>query len=194
MNYPCFVLTATDRQRHFLRRYVSESKCSMSPVGVHDAWTPAGETTQEIVAPPTPRDDPRWPSACACGHVFTDADVWQDFTDRIYVAADGREFTLRDAPPGAMYFAEWYDTIATPQLEHALVVITPGGPWVVDSQASNCTMKDDFQQQRHHCWIIEGSLPNITVSKNGVTCAAGAGSIQAGKFHGFLRNGVLLGD
>lgn len=32
----------------------------------------------------------------------------------------------------------------------------------------------------------------ITVDKNGTTCAAGAGSISAGPYHGFLRNGQLV--
>jgi hypothetical protein len=53
-------------------------------------------------------------------------------------------------------------------------------------QASNCTLPGD---KKHHCWIRHGEVPNLTVDKAGVTCAAGAGSIQAGDYHGFLRNG-----
>jgi hypothetical protein len=99
---------------------------------------------------------------------------------------------LSELPAGAMWFADWYDkSYCKPQLEHVLVVKTPGGDWVVDAQSSNCTMSDDFKQEKHHCWIIEGELPNITVSKNGKTCAAGGGSILIGSYHGFLRNGYL---
>lgn len=99
---------------------------------------------------------------------------------------------ISDLPAGAMWFADWLDdTFCKPQLAHVLVVKTPGGDWVVDSQASNCGMPEDSRQQKHHCWIIEGELPNITVSKNGKTCAAGGGSIQTGNYHGFLRNGYL---
>lgn len=114
--------------------------------------------------------------------------------DRILRRTDtGEEFIeYHNAPVGAMWFAEWFDnSFCVPQLEHVLVVKTPGGEWVVDSQSSNCTMPEDFKQEKHHCWIIEGELPNITVSKNGKTCAAGGGSIQTGNYHGFLRNGYL---
>lgn len=113
---------------------------------------------------------------------------------RIYRRTDtGEEIeNLNELPSGAMWFADWYDNAyCVPQLAHVLVVKTPGGDWIVDSQSSNCTMPDDRKQEKHHCWIIEGNLPNITVSKNGVTCRAGAGSILCGSYHGFLRNGYL---
>ncbi|MGC2239138.1 MAG: hypothetical protein WA584_23485 [Pyrinomonadaceae bacterium] len=104
----------------------------------------------------------------------------------------GEEYAdLRDVPVGAMWFADWYDAMFAAQLAHVLVVKTPGGDWIVDSQSANCGLPEDYLQQTHHCWIIEGDLPNITVSKNGKTCVAGAGSIQAGSYHGFLRNGYL---
>ncbi len=98
---------------------------------------------------------------------------------------------LASAPVGAMWFADWYKKRWNPQLEFSLIVKTPGGDWHVDQQSFNCTMPEDVFQQRHHCWIIEGELPNITVSKNGVTCGAGGGSILIGVYHGFLRNGFL---
>jgi hypothetical protein len=68
-----------------------------------------------------------------------------------------------------------------------LHVICPGfGQWNIDSRASNCTMPYDYE---HRCWIRHGEPPVITVDKNGLTCEAGAGSIQCGKYHGFLRDG-----
>ena len=118
-------------------------------------------------------------------------------------ADTGDEFdSLGKVPAGAMWFAHWLDDMYQPQLEHCLVVKTPGGDWVIDSQASNCTMpaklihKDGKEyhpkkQLDHHCWIIHGTAPEVTVDKNGVTCGAGAGSIQASNWHGFLRNGYL---
>lgn len=60
--------------------------------------------------------------------------------------------------------------------------------WDVDHRASNCTMRDD---RIHRCWVKHGELPNITVDKVGFTCTAGAGSIQANGWHGFLQNGIL---
>lgn len=87
---------------------------------------------------------------------------------------------------GAMYFAncQLWDNDSG---EH-LIVITPGGAWDVDSRARNCTLKDD---RLHRCWIRHGEPPNVTVDKNGVTCGAGSGSILAGDYHGFLREGCL---
>lgn len=106
--------------------------------------------------------------------------------------------TVSDFPVGAMYFATWYliegsnppryhfdwDNLFSPPL----VVRTPGGFWDIDSRASNCTLKED---KLHRCWIRHGEAPNITVDKAGQTCQAGAGSIQCGNYHGFLRNGEL---
>jgi hypothetical protein len=103
--------------------------------------------------------------------------------------------TLRDAPVGAMWFADWYpDHYCNPQLGpgKCLIVKTPGGDWVIDQQASNCTMPDDVHQEKHHCWILHGTPPEITVDKNGVTCGAGAGSISRPNYHGFLQNGYLV--
>lgn len=103
---------------------------------------------------------------------------------------------MKDAPAGAMCFSPWEDLFYTPQLEHCVEVKLPdphGTWWGVDSQAVNCTMKEDFKQKLHHCWVIEGTeLPNISISKGGVTCAAGAGSIQVSGWHGWLRNGRLV--
>jgi len=107
----------------------------------------------------------------------------------------------RDFGIGAMYFADWFNLGDPPAgevvrfgydwdnaYEAPLHVITPGGEWNIDSRASNCTLKND---RLHRCWIRHGTPPNITVDKVGRTCAAGAGSIQCGKYHGFLRNGYL---
>lgn len=70
-----------------------------------------------------------------------------------------------------------------------LAVILPNGrEWMIDAEASNCTRKGD---RTHKCWVRHGEPPNITVGKDGETCDAGAGSIMAGDYHGFLRDGVL---
>jgi hypothetical protein len=96
----------------------------------------------------------------------------------------GEEISLYEAPPGAMWF--YYRDISNGD-PGVLFVMTPGGEWCVDSQASNCTRPGED----HKCWIRHGEAPDITVDKNGNTCAAGAGSIQCGSYHGFLRNGYL---
>lgn len=100
----------------------------------------------------------------------------------------------KNLPVGAMWFAPWLDETFIPQLEHVLIVKTPGGDWIPDSEAANCTKPADRypKQQDHHCWIIKGKLPKITVSKRGKTCKAGAGSIGQKDWHGFLIDGFLV--
>lgn len=147
-------------------------------------------------APPSgvPHGDPRWPVKCeGCDYHFTENDEWQDFTRQIYVdRATGKEYTLDERVPGMMWYADWMPAAYKGPDGHCLVVVCPGGrEWMIDGQASNCTMKQDVGPygQAHRCWVRHGTPPNITVDKNGKTCAAGGGSIIAGAYHGFLRNG-----
>jgi len=118
---------------------------------------------------------------------------------RVWVNADTGERgdNLNDFGPGAMWFLTWYmneDTgrysYTNSTTEPPLCVRTPGGDWVIDSHASNCTMPDDWN---HRCWPRRGTAPTITVDKNfGNTCGAGGGSIVSGNYHGFLRDGYLI--
>jgi hypothetical protein len=100
---------------------------------------------------------------------------------------------LGDREPGVMYLHDhseqhpcfdWDNCDGT----HLHVRLPNGEFWNVDGRASNCTMPDD---RLHRCWVRHGEPPLVTVDKNGLTCAAGAGSIQAGDYHGFLVEGVL---
>jgi hypothetical protein len=100
------------------------------------------------------------------------------------------------APPGAMWFAEWMSDLAGGAFlggrpaDGWLVVRLPNGhDWMPDTRASNCTLPDDND---HRCWVRHGAPPNVTVDKNGRTCAAGAGSIASGSYHGFLQAGQLV--
>jgi hypothetical protein len=205
MTVTCFWLEPTDRARVGLRRYVSSSSGKTCPLphGYHDWTVYLGETPipriQEGGRPhwgPVEfaypgRDDPRWPAACPCGYVFEPDDQWQEWDAPLYRRADTGDLTpLREAPDGAMWDAWWM-----PEWSHrgpdglCLVVKCPGGhDWIIDGRASNCTMPDDNE---HRCWVRHGEPPMITVDKDGLTCAAGAGSIQAGNYHGFLRDGAF---
>jgi len=98
--------------------------------------------------------------------------------------------------PGDMFWAPWlhhdgkclyWDNCDDPR-GHLIVVLPNGHQWDVDSRASNCTMPED---RTHRCWVRTGEPPNVTAGKSGHTCAAGAGSILSGDYHGFLQNGVL---
>lgn len=197
----CFIAKPSTRVERFLRRY-EDGECQFR--SYHNIqkfydeievplFEGEHETDERMVSrPPDEKLKPLFPDKCSCGHVFSSEATYQLFTERLYHNEEsGFYYPLRELPVGAMYFAPWYDGIYQPQLEHVLIVKTPGGDWIIDSQASNCTMPEDHHQKEHHCWVIEGSLPNITVSKNGKTCGAGGGSILLDKYHGFLRNGFL---
>ena len=91
--------------------------------------------------------------------------------------------------PGAMWFEETaWDGWTGPDGKALYVVCPNKHVWCIDSRASNCTKSADDE---HRCWIRHGTPPNVTVDKAGLTCAAGAGSIQCGDYHGFLRNGAF---
>lgn len=72
--------------------------------------------------------------------------------------------------------------------QHLHVMLPNRVDWDIDSRASNCTLPDDTT---HRCWVRTGEPPKVTAGKAGSTCSAGAGSIRAGDYHGFLQDGVL---
>lgn len=147
------------------------------------------------------------PEACDCGYLFKPSERRDGAGCTEFRRTDTGEVLplgLADFPVGAMFYQEWleYDTLpaygeeASGEPMHwwrgpdnrILAVMTPGGLWSIDTRASNCGRPDD---NRHRCWVRHGVPPEITVDKAGDTCPAGAGSIQIGSYHGFLRNGYL---
>ena len=99
--------------------------------------------------------------------------------------------TLESHGVGAMWLfdADW---AAKGPDGRSLAVVCPDGDglyiWYVDSRASNCTMPNDNE---HRCWVRHGDPPNVHVDKDGLTCAAGAGSIHTRGWHGYLHHGFL---
>lgn len=74
---------------------------------------------------------------------------------------------------------------------HVHVMLPNGISWDVMGRANNCGSPDDTT---HRCWVLVGDPTQpetLHVSKDGETCAAGAGSIAAGDYHGFLQHGIL---
>jgi hypothetical protein len=187
MAYPpvqCFIIEATDQIQRQLRRYES-GECSLFGT-YHNKCVDFDTVDRSVDQDGKPLDsDPRWPTCCDCGHRFSDNAEYQLFTNVIYKRIDnGETCTLRDAPPGAMYNATWlthYEGYCGPDGQSLTVILPNGRAWNIDGQASNCTLKDD---KVHKCWVRHGIPPLITVDKNGNTCAAGGGSIQAGESDG----------
>lgn len=191
MATPCFWIERSGAVRKFGQRCAVYNRAAPCPAGdgrercFVRREVPAEATLTEAEA--------LTPTACdACGG---------DLRDRVCMATK-HEYVRRDTGethwgtsefgPGAMYDSG----MKYPSSDGlCLAVILPDGHhWHVEAQASNCTMKDDYRQERHHCWVRHGDPRKgepVTVDKNGATCAAGAGSIASGNYHGFLRGSVL---
>lgn len=195
-------LEPTDRERRWLRRYSKE--CGGKPDSYCNAMVDVGEGPYGIEWTDKPEQtDPRWPTKCnACGRAFGDSDPFQLFDRRIYEnKSAGIRCTLADAPAGACWDATWISERRkdTPtgcgymvgDDHRSLIVRCPDDhDWMIDGRAKNCTLPDE---PTHHCWVRHGRPEDgdLHVDKNGHTCAAGAGSIQTPKWHGFLHHGFL---
>lgn len=181
----CFLLTPTDEAQRSLRRYSRDGRRCPLPLGYHNAYEvlPGSVPLPDRASnghgtPPEDHNDPRWPVKCACGYEFADDDEWQQNVYRLFARSDGGEaVTIRDAPPGAMWWADWLDGRSWTSKFHVergggphLIVQTPGGQWDIDSKSLN-----------GEGWQRTGTPPDITATP----------SIVAGKYHGRLRDGWL---
>jgi hypothetical protein len=187
----CFLIEPTGYETIFLRRYhteypISPEKACASKYGYHNAKTfyaRVESSTVSSLVPPS-YDDPWWPSHCEyCGFEFPIGDPHQLYSESEYRRADNPDvkFSLRDAPPGAIWNASWLVTHRRREYiapgnyvgkdGKCLVVKLPDGrDWVVDGPANNGPG-----------WEREGVVPNITVRP----------SISTPGYHGFLTNGWL---
>lgn len=198
-----FWLEPTGTVRRWLRRYSYAGNGHTCADGYHDAIVDldsAVPDVDQVNGDTWPHDDPRWPVECerGCGYRFVDDDQWQLSTWHEYTSPQrpGETFTLRPGEeiPGAMWDATWWPWKG-PDGRSICVVLPNGHTWGIDMVATNCTRPDDKatppEQRQHWCWLRHGEPPVLTVDKDGPTCAAGAGSILSGDYHGFLRNGVF---
>lgn len=204
-----FFCEPTDQVFTRLRVYESGEgvpECPLNPgkYGYHNASTPnvAMRTIpldEELPASGHTGEfegDDRWPSACPCGHVFGPNATRSVRHARLIRRTDTGELFdgYRELPPGAIWNADWMcdrDGWVGPDGRSLVCKLPDGHDWMIDGQATNCTMKDD---NVHKCWVRHGRPEDGTlhVDKNGHTCAAGAGSIATPKWHGFLHNGHLI--
>jgi len=174
----CFWCEPADVAEDRLRRYALRSAPCPLPHGYHDAMVVLGEVPWTggylygTDADGVPRDDPRWPQACACGYVFEPADEWQHHIERKWRRTDtGALFVLRDAEPGAMWNAAWWPDKG-PDGRCIAVRLPDGMDWLVDGPASSGGR-----------WTRAGTVPRLTVRP----------SILTPGYHGFLTDGVLVG-
>lgn len=212
MSVKCFFLEPIRQARLSLRRYnfsySDDEKCPLKGY-YHNAHVPlfdvpetyefdeqANSRVYRHQGPQSREGVPSeyaWPTACECGYIFKESDEWQVFSDHLYRRTDtGEILTLDGAGPGAMWNSEYLNDNAmmTGPDGLSLTVKCPNGrEWLIDGPCSNCGSPDD---KVHKCWCRHGTPPQITVDKDCNTCSAGAGSIQAGDYHGFLRNGEFV--
>jgi hypothetical protein len=211
MAFPCFVITQTHEAERSLRRLClgEDNLCPLEGQKFHKAVVGIGRAPVVLtehhsfaqIEADEYQGDERWPTHCACGYAFAEDDYWLVDQEAVYVAEDGREMTLVEAPVGAIWVAAWMTQ------EHfgvnggtgpVYVVRLPGNhDWMPGQNASNC----DRKGEDHDCWCVHGEAPNLTVDKTPEpgrsTCTAGAGSIWVAQgtpseWHGFLRGGRLL--
>ncbi len=211
MPYPrtkCFVIEPTGKYRLYLRRYTHGNGPCPKHGNYHQAFTLIEDNVsyedprfpedakyegKVCIGDYWPHGDPRWPTHCDCGQSLDGPGEWQLFPKELYQRQDQPEstpITLDEAQPGALWRQPWLeDNEAYRGVDgHSWMCRTPGGDWMIDGPANNCTMKGDT---KHKCWCRHGTAPEFHVDKSGITCAAGAGSIVAGNYHGFLHNGWL---
>ena len=184
----CFFLESTNRAEIGLRRFTFSAKGScLGPMSYHNAQTtigqcdfkpPSGEPDLIGYGGKTDHGDPRWPTACPCGHKFGDDDQWQTRVNRLYRRSDGGgETTIDGAPPGAMWYADWWPDKGPDG--HCLAVKTPAGIWMIDGPSST-----DGKG-----WARTGTPPKITANPS---IGVGKMDRKGWAYHGWLRDGFLV--
>lgn len=184
----CFFLEPSERAEESLRRYArgAANDCP-GPYSYHNAevvigevhlpmseWNGSGDAGESM------RDDPRWPTKCACGYEFTPDDHWQHNITRKHRRTDtGELHTLDGAPVGAMWYADYYKHPGHydggPD-GHCLVVKTPGGDWIVDGPRSDGSPG----------WTRSGAPPLVTANPSILFPKP-----HGNGYHAFLRAGWL---
>jgi hypothetical protein len=181
----CFWLEPIELGASTLRRYEkcdSYGSCPQNRMRIHDTTVAIGEVPYPFGkerytgygADDVPHDHPQWPKVCeTCGYVFKDTDVWQHNVHRLFKGApDGKLYSTRNMPPGAMYDAFW--SVKGPDGIALAVVLPPDGGydvWHPDANSSNGTP-----------WTRTGTVPKVTCSP----------SVQTPRYHGHLRDGFLV--
>lgn len=189
----CFWMEPTEIGTSDLRRYERRSydpmtppTCPSNPMRYHDATIVIGEVPypfdpQGLVgyshSDDIPHDDLRWPTVCeTCSTPFKEDDHWQHNVKRLFKGApDGKLYTTRNMPPGAMWDADWWPEKGPDGITLA-VALPPGGNGDVD-----VWMPDGTCNKSSTPWTRTGTIPNVTCRP----------SILTPRYHGFLTDGWL---
>ncbi len=180
----CFLITPTKRVGRWLRRYcLSETDKCTGKYGYHNAMIYLDEIngvfSTEGYLDCAEEIKPEWvfPTKCDhCEYQFKSEDKKQLFQNEFYSDEQGRRFTLSDAPPGAMWDAQWIHSERRKRNSDGLFLYVKcpnGREWGIDGKSSN-----------GDGWIRQGIPPILTVTP----------SIWADDYHGFLQNGIFTPD
>lgn len=186
----CFMLEDTGKNKVSLIRYSYGLAPCPGTADDHYASVQLADAVDEDTY--TDLDDPRlasyWPTKCdTCDYQFTADDHRAMGMHGIYRRADtGEQMLLRDAPPGAMWYADWISPAKDRSGPgsyrgpdgHCLMAKCPDGrDWCVDSPATNGPG-----------WTRTGKAPNITATPSILTQNADGSQ----SYHGWLREGVFV--
>lgn len=183
MPWKCFVAQPSPFVRRSLRRYQT-GPCAASGISYHNAEV---VVDAQYEAPPGAEggslrdkapDHPAWPKVCACGYRFDEQDHWQVNVERLYAGSlDGRLYTLKTLPPGAMWRPTW--------LEDREIYCGPdGGAWCLKLPGGGEWLVYGPTAEGEH-WQITGQPPLIDVHPS---------INQPGSYHGHVKAGVLSED
>lgn len=178
MSFICFLLEPSQWLQESVRRWHLDP-CPGSSRGYHETVVVLGllpsydPDSDGMVT--DGEDHPAKPRTChGCGQNFGPDAPTQHLVKRLYKSENGLLTTLSDAPPGAMWYADWYPWKGPDG--HCLVVKTPGGEWLPDAPS---WVGED---QKGNPWTRTGAVPHITATP----------SIHIlGAYHGWLTNGIL---
>ena len=175
----CLMLEPTTLVRDELRRWAvgsRDSHCHDASSVVYMSREKLPDDISRCDTEDVDRSNLLWPKTCSCGYEFADSDHWQVCITQLYCCPDGALVILNEAPPGAMWFADWMAELGIEGPDgHVLVVALPpkGGlndVWVIDQKSQNGSG-----------WTRTGVPPTVTVTP----------SILTPRYHGFLRDGYL---
>jgi hypothetical protein len=128
------------------------------------------------------RLDLRWPTHCPCGYEFKPDDYWQHVFQQRYVdKATGNHYTLHNAPPGAMWNADWMKDRVGPDGVALCVRLPNGLDWLCDGPS--CSTDGKLGSG----WARTGTLPNVSATPS-IFSNQGAKN----QWHGFLVDGNLV--
>jgi hypothetical protein len=176
----CFWLEPSSQVRVSLRRYSRGRKCQAgkSYCNADVPLTVVPYEEGQASGDDWPHEDSRWPFRCAqCGHPFREYDHYQLNHTLLYQSnEDDSLMTLAEAPPGAMWSADWYEGARPPGPDgNFLMVRLPGGSdWFIDGSAKG-------QPFHTSSWSRDGEVPVVTVHP----------SVKSTNWHGWLIEGVL---